>query len=75
MFNNVNVMEDVAGTNPCSFGRNLFKEMFDGRMDVVLTDNGRQPVNSTRSPVSLPEVSFIKSNKLFFIVSKTYFNT
>ncbi len=35
-------------------------------MDVVLTDNGRQPVNSTRSHVSLIHKNQILNiNKLF----------
>ena len=40
--------------------RNLNTEMYDGRMDVVITDIGRRPANSTRVPASLNNVRFIK---------------
>ena len=61
MLNDENVLEDIGGNSPTSFARSLFKEMFDGRTDLVVTDKGRQPVNSDRTPISIRDVSFIKS--------------
>jgi hypothetical protein len=60
MIDEVNV-DEIPGNNPSSFGRNIFREMFDDRMDLVLTDNGKQPTNSTRIPVSIRDCKFIKS--------------
>jgi hypothetical protein len=34
---------EIDEENPTSFARNLFCEMFDGRSDKVVTDDGRQP--------------------------------
>jgi hypothetical protein len=62
MLNGVNVLEEIAGENPTSYGRNLFNEMFDGRTDLVVTDDGRQPATSNRRPIHQDDVKFIKSN-------------
>ena len=64
MFNDVNVLEEIPGENPTSYGRNLFDHMFDGRSDLIVTDNGRQPASSNRRPISKDAAKFIKS-KLF----------
>lgn len=40
MFNGVNILVEIPGENPNSFGRNLFKKMFDGRYDMLITDDG-----------------------------------
>ena len=39
----------------------LFNEMFDGRSDLVVTDDGRQPPTSNRTPIPVEDVRFIKS--------------
>jgi len=62
MLNGVNVLEEIAGENPTSFGRNLFDEMFDSRTDLVVTDDGRQPATSNRTPIHKDDVKFIRSN-------------
>ena len=62
MRNGVNVLTEIDGENPTSFARNLFNEMFDGRSDLVVTDDGRQPPTSNRTPIPVEEVRFIKSN-------------
>ncbi len=69
MYNGVNVLTETAGENPNSFGRNLFNEMFDGRNDMLVTDNGRQPATSTRTPIPVTDVKFIKRN--FFYHNKS----
>jgi hypothetical protein len=61
MVNELNVYEDIPGKNPCSFCRNLYKEMYDGRMDIVVTDLGVQPVGSTRIAAPLADVRFMQS--------------
>jgi hypothetical protein len=61
MLNDENVLEDIAGNNPTVFGRNLFIEMFDGRTDLVVVDSCRQPPNSNRTPISLRDLNFLKS--------------
>ena len=61
MLTDENVLEEIPGNCPTVFARNLFMEMFDGRIDLVVTDSGRQPSNSTRTPISLQDVNFIKS--------------
>jgi cytidine deaminase len=60
MVNELNVYEDIPGNNPCSFCRNLYKEMYDGRMDIVVTDSGVQPVGSTRIAAPLTDVQFMQ---------------
>ncbi len=67
MRNGVNVLTEIDGNNPNSFARNLFREMFDGRNDMVVTDDGRQPATSNRTPIPVDDVSFIKSNKISFV--------
>ena len=47
----------------------LYTEIYDGRMDVVITDTGRRPANSTRVPASLGNVRVLKSN---FDLKKAY---
>jgi len=66
MLNDDNVLEDIAGNCPTVFGRNLFKEMFDGRTDLVVSDSGRQPANSNRTPISLRDINFLQS-ELFML--------
>jgi hypothetical protein len=66
MLNDDNVLEDIAGNCPTVFGRNLFKEMFDGRPDLVVSDSGRQPANSNRTPVSLRDINILK-RKLYYL--------
>lgn len=72
MFNGINVLIEINGDNPNSFGRNLFTEMFDGRNDLIVTDDGRQPSNSTRTPIPVADVNFIKSNLYFINLSQVY---
>ena len=67
MRNGVNVLTEIDGDNPNSFARNLFREMFDGRNDMVVTDDGRQPARSQRTPIPVEDVSFIKSNYISFV--------
>jgi hypothetical protein len=62
MRNGVNILTEIDGDNPNSFARNLFREMFDGRNDMVITDDGRPPAISQRTPIPVEDVSFIKSN-------------
>ena len=62
MRNGVNVLTEIDGENPTCFARNLFNEMFDGRSDLVVTDDGLKPPTSTRTPIPVEEVRFIKSN-------------
>jgi len=54
------VLEEIPGNNPSTYARNLYTEMYDGRMDVVITDTERRPANSTRIPASMENVRFIK---------------
>ena len=61
MVNELNVYEDIPGNNPCSFCRNLYKEMYDGRIDIVVTDSGVQPDGSTRIAAPLTDVQFMQS--------------
>ena len=60
MIHGVSVLEEIPGHNPNTFARNLYTEMYDGRMDVVITDTERRPANSTRIPASMENVRFIK---------------
>ena len=69
MIHGVSFLEEIPGQNPNTFARNLYTEMYDGRMDVVITDTGRRPANSTRVPASLGNVRVLKSN---FDLKKAY---
>ena len=53
VFNDDVNVDDIPGNNPSSFGRNVFWEMFDDRMDLDLTDDATHPTNSTRISVSI----------------------
>ena len=50
------MLEEIPGNNPSTYARNLYTEMYDGRMDVVITDTERRPANSTRIPASMENV-------------------
>ena len=69
MFNGINVLEEIAGENPTSYGRNLFDEMFDSCSDLMITDDGRPTATSNRQPISKQDAKFIKSNDLFSFLS------
>ena len=71
MLNDLNVYEDIPGNNPSAFCRNLYKEMYDGRMNIVVTDTGVRPIGSTRIAASLADVQLMQSkyNKTLLTVT------
>ena len=55
MIHGVSVLEKIPWHNPNTFARNLYTEIYDGHMDVVITYTGRRH-NSTRVSASLGNV-------------------